>query len=64
MKKEQGIGISYEVDFNSFRELMQKIFRKKEVEIEEPQATATVPTAVMGKDSLIKFYPKTNIPKL
>jgi hypothetical protein len=61
----QGVGISYEVDFNSFKELMQKIFNKKNknVETEEPQVSAT-PDAVMGKDSLIKFYPKTNVPKL
>ena len=60
----QGIGISYEVDFNSFKELMQKIFSNKNVETEEPQASATVPNAVMGNDSLIKFYSKTNKPKL
>ena len=60
----QGIGISYEVDFNSFKELMQKIFSNKKAETEEPQASATVPNAVMGNDSLIKFYSKTNKPKL
>ena len=60
----QGVGISYEVDFNNFKELMQKIFNKKNknVETEEPQVLVT-PDAVMGKDSLIKFYPKTNVPK-
>ncbi|UCD60712.1 MAG: translocation/assembly module TamB [Flavobacteriaceae bacterium] len=60
----QGIGISYEVDFNSFKELMTKIFRNKKVDTEEPQASASVPDAVMGNDSLIKFYSKTNKPKL
>ncbi|WP_297796690.1 translocation/assembly module TamB domain-containing protein [uncultured Eudoraea sp.] len=59
----QGVGISYEVDFNSFKELMQKIFSKKEMEPEVPQAVVA-PQETMGRDSLIKFYPKTNVPKL
>jgi hypothetical protein len=60
----QGVGISYEVDFSSFKELMRKIFQnKKPIESEEPQAAAA-PNAVMGNDSLIKFYPKRNAPKI
>ncbi len=34
---EQGVGISYSVDFNTFKELMQKLFNKKiEIESELP----------------------------
>ncbi|MFD2098888.1 translocation/assembly module TamB domain-containing protein [Flagellimonas iocasae] len=58
----QGVGLSYQVDFNSFKELMQKVFNKKDkVEItpaaeesEQPEA----PLETMGKDSLIRFMPK------
>lgn len=58
----QGIGLSYGVDFNSFTELMNKIFKKKDPEpkqvpqqepIQEP-----APMTVMGKDSLIRISPK------
>jgi hypothetical protein len=43
---------------------MRKIFQnKKPIESEEPQAAAA-PNAVMGNDSLIKFYPKRNAPKI
>ena len=56
----QGVGIQYEVDFNSFRELFKNLLKKKEEEqpkkeIPSPNA---VPTAVMGKDSLLRFYAK------
>ena len=59
----QGAGLSYQVDFDSFKELFRKIFRKVEEEEEKkkeelPKAES-VPTTVMGKDSLIRFYPKT-----
>lgn len=69
----QGIGIAYEVDFNTFKELMQKIFRNKDVEelerqqeeVPVPKEQAAVePSAVMGQDSLVRFYPKPNKPKL
>ena len=63
----QGIGISYQVDFSTFKELMQIIFKSKEEEEEDDQQadldTSDAPNAVMGKDSLIRFYPKTNPPK-
>ncbi len=61
----QGVGLSYQVDFNSFKELMQKVFNKKEKEKkvdsseqEEPQ----VPIETMGQDSLIRFLPKKESP--
>lgn len=55
----QGVGLSYQVDFNSFKELMQKVFNKKEKNPdssgqEEPQE----PVETMGQDSLIRFLPK------
>lgn len=54
----QGVGLSYEVDFNNFKELMGKIFKKKskpEVEAPEPDPK---PQNIMGKDSLIQFTQK------
>jgi len=55
----QGIGLSYEVDFNSFRELMGRIFgRQAEEEVEPKSVPDSPPSAVMGKDSLIQFFPK------
>jgi len=59
----QGAGLSYEVDFDNFKELFRKILRKKEKEEIPPERTE-LPTTVMGKDSLIQFYTKTKIPKL
>ncbi len=53
----QGAGLTYEVDFNNFRELFQKILAKKPAEV-EPKAIQQPPTAVMGNDSLIRFYDK------
>tara|TARA_B100001146_G_C16200035_1_gene443891 strand:+ start:703 stop:5136 length:4434 start_codon:yes stop_codon:yes gene_type:complete len=56
----QGVGLQYEVDFNSFRELFRSLLRKEPKE--EPKknlpSTSATPTAVMGKDSLLRFYPK------
>ena len=58
----QGVGLSYEVDFSSFRELMQRIFKAREKEAEEE--TAPEPEAtIMGRDSLIRFVPKTRTPQ-
>ena len=58
----QGVGLSYEVDFNNFKELMAKIFRKS-ADKKETAKPNVPPSAVMGKDSLIQFFPKNNIPK-
>ena len=61
----QGAGLSYQVDFDSFKELFRKIFRKvseEETENErekELQQPTSAPSTVMGKDSLLRFYPKT-----
>lgn len=54
----QGVGLSYQVDFNSFRDLLKKVFTKKEKE-EEPLEDSNLPSNVMGEDSLIRFYTKT-----
>lgn len=57
----QGAGLSYEVDFDSFKELFRKILNKDTkqnppgVKIIEPQEP---PISVMGKDSLLNFYAK------
>ncbi|MEN8788332.1 MAG: translocation/assembly module TamB domain-containing protein [Flavobacteriaceae bacterium] len=61
----QGVGLSYQVDFNSFKELMKIIFRKKAEEEEAPLELRTNegPNSVMGKDSLIRFYTKSNPPE-
>lgn len=61
----QGVGLSYQVDFDSFRQLMQKVFNKREKPAEEkgrPEAL-NPPEQVMGKDSLIRFSQKpVNLP--
>ncbi len=58
----QGLGISYEVDFDNFRELFRKILGKKEEEEKsvpkKKSAENKAPSSTMGKDSLLKFYPK------
>ncbi|WP_282075727.1 translocation/assembly module TamB domain-containing protein [Maribacter aquivivus] len=54
----QGAGISYEVDFNNFKELFQKILATKPVEKKEPVKEIESPSSVMGNDSLIRFYDK------
>ena len=60
---EQGIGLSYEVDFDTFKEMWQQMFGKKEKEENSsPQNVAPQskesPIMVMGKDSLIRVLPK------
>ena len=58
----QGVGLSYEVDFNSFKELIRKVLKKNApLEIQEEPATET-PESIMGKDSLIQFHSKTSTP--
>ena len=54
----QGAGISYEVDFNNFKELFQKILGNKPAIEEEPVKVIETPSSVMGNDSLIRFYDK------
>ncbi len=62
----QGLGLSYQVDFNSFKELMQKVFQKKnktQPSQEEKKETPVQSTEVMGRDSLIRFKPKNSTAK-
>ncbi len=54
----QGVGLSYEVDFNSFNELMNKIFKKNRPANVEIPKTGSSPMTIMGKDSLIQISPK------
>lgn len=54
----QGAGISYEVDFNNFKELFQKILATKPAIEEGPVKENETPSSVMGNDSLIRFYDK------
>lgn len=54
----QGVGLSYQVDFDSFRELMRKVFNKRPKE-EKPMQQVQ-PMEIMGNDSLIRFVPKTS----
>ena len=57
----QGIGLSYQVDFDSFRGLMRQIFGKKEG-AKKKEEEVLVPET-MGQDSLIRFYPKSSSTK-
>ena len=53
----QGAGLSYQVDFNSFKELFRKILKKQEPpEVIVPKIKEQ--PSVMGKDSLLQFYAK------
>lgn len=58
----QGLGLSYQVDFDTFKELMQKVFKKKTKEPEKPKDVPPV-TNIMGKDSLIRFRTKKELLK-
>ena len=60
----QGAGLSYEVDFNSFKELMRKMF-KEQKEGQLPQNSLDLQPNTMGRDSLIRFSEKSrNVQKL
>lgn len=55
----QGAGLSYEVDFNSFKELFRRVVGKTETQENRFPQTEELPSSVMGRDSLLRFYPKT-----
>jgi len=57
----QGVGLSYQVDFNTFREFLQKIFKNKE-KVPEKEKDIPTPSDIIGKDSLIHFYSKKKLP--
>lgn len=52
----QGVGLSYQVDFNNFKDLLRQILKKKE-KTDKLEQEAVTPQ-VMGQDSLIRFYAK------
>ena len=58
----QGLGLSYQVDFDTFKELKQKVFRKKDAKTKKPKQDSIKPN-VIGKDSLIRFYTKKTLPE-
>ena len=61
----QGIGLSYEVDFNSFRDLLRHLFGTGQQPAPQAPDTTTVrpvKTEAMGPDSLIRFYSKNQKP--
>ena len=58
----QGVGLSYEVDFNTFQELLRKLFQKKQGEPSGTEPEEMPPPATMGPDSLIQFYSKNQKP--
>jgi len=58
----QGIGLSYEVDFSTFSQLLKKVFSPKKVD-DSSTANPRNVRSTMGKDSLVKFYQKPkNLP--
>jgi len=61
----QGLGLSYEVDFNSFKDLMHKVFAKRDKERRKSKKDSLdiSQTTIMGRDSLIQFRPKKGKPK-
>ncbi len=57
----QGVGLQYEVDFNSFRQLFRSILKRENNQTPDKEklpSPESTPTAVMGRDSLLRFYPK------
>ncbi len=54
----QGVGLSYEVDFNSFKELMGKMFSSRKTKNKQKNPDP-LPVEVMGKDSLLIFQQKS-----
>lgn len=58
----QGIGLSYQVDFNTFQELLRRVFAKdKKTESPRPEKE-TIPL-FLDNDSLIQFKAKRSIKK-
>ena len=55
----QGLGLQYEVDFDSFRALLQKITKRKRKLKKALPPADNVPSAVMAQDSLLQFPSKT-----
>lgn len=56
----QGAGLSYQVDFNTFKELLQEIFRKKEKSPERPEDREPDQEKETLGNGLVKFSSKNN----
>ncbi|WP_341461479.1 translocation/assembly module TamB domain-containing protein [Zhouia spongiae] len=54
----QGVGLSYQVDFNTFKELMHEIFRKKEAKKEATEQEDAVKEQETLGDGMVKFSSK------
>ncbi|MCQ0112307.1 hypothetical protein SAMN04487906_3150 [Zhouia amylolytica] len=54
----QGVGLSYQVDFNTFKELMREIFKKKTSEEENPQQKPSENNEETLGGGLVKFSSK------
>jgi len=55
----QGVGLSYEVDFNTLRELMQRIFGNKEEEEEDADTPNDIPDSDLSPE-FIDFVESRN----
>ncbi|WP_461533906.1 translocation/assembly module TamB domain-containing protein [Sinomicrobium sp.] len=55
----QGAGLSYQVDFNTFRELLQKVFTPKEKKSREASPKEATSAETMG-NGLVRFGNKTS----
>ncbi len=54
----QGVGLSYEVDFSTFSELLKKVFQPKQTQ--QKSGSRAVPAqGTMGRDSVVRFYQKS-----
>ena len=54
----QGIGLSYQVDFNTFQDLLRKVFKKKSTGTKPKEESEQTPF-FLDNDSLIEFKSKT-----
>jgi len=54
----QGVGISYEVDFDTFKELVNKIFKKTVIDRENPRSKTNIPDSEL-KPEYINFPKKS-----
>ena len=61
----QGVGLSYNLDFNNVREIFQNVFKKQEPEEAESDSVNLQNQKIdpVVQDTLINFYSKTGTPK-
>ena len=58
----QGVGLSYQVDFNTFQELLKRVFKKAGKQGDSVPDPRAVPL-FLNNDSLIQFRPKSSVDK-